>query len=182
MKRFAKLLLKILGWTIYDKPSEAVDKAIIVMGPHTSNYDFVIGRLAFWYYEINAKFLIKSDLFFPPLGWLLKALGGLPVYRNKHNRFTDQAVDLFSQHDSLYLVFTPEGTRKYNPNWKKGFYYIAQKAEVPIYIGYMDYPTKTGGILKVFHPTGDIEKDIAELKAELSRFKGRYPENGIRSN
>ncbi|HTO37424.1 MAG TPA: 1-acyl-sn-glycerol-3-phosphate acyltransferase [Brumimicrobium sp.] len=180
MKKFARVLLKIFGWTITDSP-EGVNKAIIVMGPHTSSFDFVIGRLAFWHYELNAKFLIKSELFFPPLGWLLKAMGGLPVSRNKHNKFTEQAAKFFEEHENLYLVFTPEGTRKYNPNWRKGFYYIALKANVPIYIGYMDYPTKTGGILKVFEPTGDIEKDFKYLKNELSQFRGKYPEQGIRS-
>lgn len=180
MKRFAIIMLKLLGWTIKDRPEEArADKAIIVMGPHTSNWDFIIGRLAFWYYELPARFLIKSDLFFPPLGWILKAFGGIPVHRNKHNHFTDQAAKYFEDNEQLYMVFTPEGTRKYNPNWKKGFYYIALKAQVPIYIGYMDYPTKVGGVLGVFEPTGDVEKDIAELKNILSQFKGKYPEKGI---
>ena len=78
------------------------------------------------------------------------------------------------------MVFTPEGTRSYNPNWKKGFYYIAIKAKVPIYMAYIDYEKKTGGFHGLFEPTGDIKKDIAFLKKELGQYKGRFPENGIR--
>lgn len=179
MRKLAFWILKMMGWTIKDKPI-GVDKAVIVMGPHTSNWDFIIGKLAFMHYRVKGRYLIKSELFFPPLGWLLKGLGGIPVYRGKNNKFTDQAAKYFEDNDSMYMVFTPEGTRSYSPNWKKGFYYISLKAKVPIYIGYMDYPTKTGGFLELFEPTGDVEKDIAFIKSELSQFRGKHPENGIR--
>ena len=78
------------------------------------------------------------------------------------------------------MVFTPEGTRSYNDKWKKGFYYIAQAANVPIYIGYIDYKKKIGGFHSLFEPTGDVEADIAYLKKVLSQYSGRFPENGIR--
>jgi 1-acyl-sn-glycerol-3-phosphate acyltransferase len=78
------------------------------------------------------------------------------------------------------MVFTPEGTRSYSPNWKKGFYYIAQKANVPIYIGYIDYKKKIGGFYPtLFQPTGNSDADIASLKEILSKYEGRFPENGI---
>ena len=86
---------------------------------------------------------------------------------------------MFEKSETLYLVFTPEGTRKYNDKWKKGFYYIAQKAQVPIYIAYIDYAKKTGGFDKLFEPTGDVEKDIKEIKQILSKYKGKFPEQGI---
>ena len=79
----------------------------------------------------------------------------------------------------MYMVFTPEGTRSYNADWKKGFYYIAQKAKVPIYLGYMDYEKKIGGFHGVFEPTGDVEKDIQDIKNILKQYKGRFPEKGI---
>lgn len=180
MGKIAKWVLKRMGWTIYDRP-EGIDKAVVVMGPHTSNWDFIIGKMAFMHYGVKGRYLIKSELFFPPLGWFLKAIGGIPINRKKNNNFTDQAIKYFQENDTMFMVFTPEGTRSYNPNWKKGFYYIALKAEVPIYIGYMDYPTKTGGFLEPFTPTGDIDKDIAFIKGKLSQFKGKYPEKGIRA-
>lgn len=179
MSRFAGWILRRLGWNISSQP-EGVKKAVVVMGPHTSNFDFIIGKLAFTRYGLPTTFLIKSDLFFPPLGWILKALGGVPVYRKKNNHFTDQAVRYFNENESMFMVFTPEGTRGYNPKWKKGFYYIALKAKVPIYIGYMDYKNKTGGFHGLFEPTGDIDKDIAFLKNELSQYTGKRPSQGIR--
>jgi 1-acyl-sn-glycerol-3-phosphate acyltransferase len=77
-------------------------------------------------------------------------------------------------------VFTPEGTRSYQPHWKKGFYYIAQSANVPIYIAYMDYKRKIGGFHSLFIPTGDVDADIRYIKNILSEYTGKVPENGIR--
>ncbi len=180
MRKFARFLLKTFGWKIDEHTPTGVKKAVIVMGPHTSNWDFVIGRMAFATYGVKVKLLIKKDLFFPPLGWILRAIGGIPVDRKKNNNITDFAVDQFNKNDEIYMVFTPEGTRSYNPDWKKGFYYIALKAKVPIYIAYIDYEKKTGGFHSLFEPTGDIQKDIAFIKKELSQYKGKNPENGIR--
>jgi 1-acyl-sn-glycerol-3-phosphate acyltransferase len=179
MKGFLFWVLKIAGWKIDDHVPTGIDKCVVVVGPHTSNWDFIIGRIAFLKYGVNAKFLIKKDLFFPPLGWILKAMGGLPVDRKQKNNITELAVKLFNEHEKLYLVFTPEGTRSYNPKWKRGFYYIAIKAQVPIYIAYMDYSKKIGGFERVFEPTGDADKDIEAIKVILSKYKGKFPENGI---
>jgi 1-acyl-sn-glycerol-3-phosphate acyltransferase len=179
MKYLARFILRIFGWKIDIHPPVGIQKCVVVMGPHTSNWDFIIGRFAFVMYGIKPKLLIKKSLFFPPLGWVLKAMGGIPVDRKKNNNLTDYACQLFKERDELYMIFTPEGTRKYNPNWKKGFYYIAQKANVPIYIGYMDYEKKTGGFDSLFVPTGDVHKDIDYIKSVLSKYKGKYPQNGI---
>jgi len=128
---------------------------------------------------VKPKILIKKELFFPPMGWVLRALGGIPVDRKKNNNITDLAVRIFEERDELFMIFTPEGTRSYNPNWKKGFYYIAQKAKVPIYIAYVDYSTKTGGFHSLFQPTGDVDKDIDYIKSVMGKFKGKFPENGV---
>lgn len=179
MKKIMRIILKLMAWKIDKHVPDGVKKAVIVMGPHTSNWDFVIGKMAFVTFGIKARFLIKKELFFFPFGLILKAMGGIPVDRKANNNFTEQAVDYFNNNESMYMVFTPEGTRKYNPNWKKGFYYIAQKAKVPIYIGYMDYERKIGGFHSLFQPTGDADKDILEIKEILKQYKGKFPENGI---
>lgn len=180
MKKIAAFLLWIMGWKVDKTAPEGVKKCVIVVGPHTSNWDFIIGRLAFKTYGVNARFLIKKELFFPPMGWILKAMGGIPVDRQGKNNVTNTAVRLFEENESMYIVFTPEGTRSYNPNWKKGFYHIARKANVPIYISYMDFERKIGGFYEPFTPTGDPDADIAYIKSVLSQFKGKYPEKGIR--
>jgi 1-acyl-sn-glycerol-3-phosphate acyltransferase len=179
LKYIARFIFWILGWKIDPNPPSNVKKCVVAMGPHTSNWDFILGRLAFFQYGVDAKFLIKKELFFFPLGLFLKFLGGVPVNRKKNSNMTEFAVDLFNKSESMYLVFTPEGTRAYNPHWKKGFYYIALKAKVPIYIGYVDYDKKIGGFHSLFEPTGNIENDFEDIKNILSKFKGRHPEKGI---
>ena len=88
MKKIASFIFWLIGWKIDQTTPLGIKKCVIVVGPHTSNWDFVLGRLAFAMYGVNAKFLIKKELFFPPLAWILKALGGLPVDRRKRNNLT----------------------------------------------------------------------------------------------
>ncbi|MBP5983374.1 MAG: 1-acyl-sn-glycerol-3-phosphate acyltransferase [Fluviicola sp.] len=173
-------ILRMFGWKIDPLPKDFRKKAVVVVGPHTSNWDFVVGKMTFVYYGINAKFLIKKELFFPPLGWLLKRMGGIPVDRARRANVTKQVVDYFNSSDECIVVFTPEGTRSYQPNWKKGFYYIAQNAQVPIYISYIDFKNKTGGFLSLMEPSGDVEQDLLTIKRAIFPFKGKFPENGIR--
>src|SRR5687767_1481787 len=107
MGKFFFWLIKLFGWRIDEHVPNGVKKAVVVMGPHTSNWDFVIGKIAFAQYKVNAKFLIKKDLFFFPLGYILKAMGGIPVDRKKNNNITDQAVKYFKDHEKCFMVFTP---------------------------------------------------------------------------
>jgi 1-acyl-sn-glycerol-3-phosphate acyltransferase len=179
MKKIVRFIFWVIGWKIDERAPEGIKKCVIVVGPHTSNWDFVLGKMAFITYGVNVRFLIKKELFFPPLGWILKAMGGVPVNRKQRNNLTETAVRFFNENESMYLVFAPEGTRSYNPNWKKGFYYIAQKANVPIYICYMDYKRKIGGFHSIFYPTGNANEDIKYIKGILREYKGRFPENGI---
>lgn len=178
MKKLVRFIFRIFGWKIDEKGPD-VPKAVIVIGPHTSNWDFIIGRLSFILYGLKGRYLVKKELFFPPLGWFLKGIGAIPVDRKQRSNLTDEAAKLFEQNESLYIVFSPEGTRAYNPNWKKGFYYIALKANVPIYICYMDYEKKIGGFHSLFYPTGDVDADILHIKSVLKNYKGRFPDQGI---
>jgi 1-acyl-sn-glycerol-3-phosphate acyltransferase len=181
MRKISRWLLKLFGWKMnYDVPA-GVKRSILVSAPHTSNWDFVWGRLALWSYGIDVKIIIKKEAFFFPLGCLLKKMGAIPVDRKGGSKnLTNQLAKLFLENEELCILFTPEGTRSYNPNWKKGFYYIAQKANVPIFLGYIDYERKIGGISHEFRITGNVEKDIEEIKAFYKQFKGKYPEQGVR--
>lgn len=179
MKKLFSVLLKLFGWKIIGGPPEGLDKCVVAVGPHTSNWDFIIGRMTFVIMGLKGKYLIKKELFFFPLGWILRKIGGIPVDRKKKNNMTDLASKMFQEEKRLYLVFAPEGTRSYNPNWKKGFYYIAVKAQVPIAIAFIDFSTKTGGFHSVFHPTGNVDEDINYIKNILKTYKGKYPEKGI---
>lgn len=181
MKRISTFILRLMGWKLnYDIP-EGVDRCVLVSAPHTSNWDFVIGRLAMWSFGIDVKILIKKELFFFPMGIFLKAVGGIPVDRKGgKTNITGQIAKKFAEQDKLCVLFTPEGTRSYNPNWKKGFYYLAIKADVPIFLGYIDYKHKTGGIKKKFVPSGDVNKDLEEIKTFYKDYSGKFPDQGVR--
>lgn len=179
MKKIAQFVLWVWGWKVEKNYPKEVKKCVIVVGPHTSNWDFVLGKLAFIVYGIKAKYLIKKEAFFFPFGYFLKKMGGIPVNRKERGNITSKAVDIFNQNEELYMVFTPEGTRSYNPNWKKGFYFIAHQAKVPIYICYMDYKNKKGGFHSLLIPSGNVDEDIKKIKSILKNYKGKFPENGI---
>jgi 1-acyl-sn-glycerol-3-phosphate acyltransferase len=176
MRKFYAFLLKALGW----KSALNVDippKSVICVAPHTSNRDFFIGMI--FYRSIIGKphFLMKKDWFFFPLGYFLKRLGGIPVNRKKKTFLSEQMVKLFNSNKYFQLAIAPEGTRKRNAQWKSGFYYIALNAGVPISLAYIDYWKKEIGVFDIFHPTGNVDKDIASIKQYYRHVRGRYPDD-----
>ena len=173
LQKLSSLILKMLGWTIMSEVPPSLKKAIVLQAPHTSMMDFVIGRMAFWHYGVKINLLVKKEAFNTWYGGLLKAVGGIPVDRQKSTKLVDQVAEKFDESESLFLVVTPEGTRTRVDNWKKGFYYIALKAQVPILVGFIDYPKKIGGIGPHVYPTGDFEKDMKEIEGYLRGFTGK---------
>ena len=103
-------------------------------------------------------------------------MGGIPVNRDKRTSLTDQVVEMFQTHDRFQVAITPEGTRKRVDEWKKGFYYIALKAQVPILIGYMDYGKKEVGIKEIFYPTGNADQDLAAIREKYKGVTACHPE------
>jgi len=173
----SKFILYLLGWKIQSEfPKEKIKKCIFIVAPHTSYSDFLIGRLAYFYLHINPKFLIKKTFFRFPFGPLLKAFGGMPVDRSKTRNLINQVVEIFNQNASVYLTITPEGTRKYNPNWQLGFYHIARAADVPVYLCYMDYKKRKGGIGPELKISGDIKKDFKIVEDFYKNMNAKYPE------
>ncbi len=180
VKRFSSFIFHSLGWKAEGDIPPEIKKYIIIAAPHTSNWDFFYGRLFFFMKGIPLKFFIKKEWYFFPFNYLFKALGGIPVNRSKNQNLTDQIAKAFDDYEELAILVPPEGTRSYNPNWKKGFYYISKKANVPIIVGYIDYENKIGGLGPVFNITEDVEKDVETLKKFYRNIKGKYPEKGVR--
>lgn len=173
---FARALLKLLGWKIVSVIPPGTKKCVIAVAPHTSYWDFAIGRLAYWLLGVKASFLIKKEAFRFPFKHLLLRMGGIPVDRGKSNRMVDEVVERFNNAESLVIVITPEGTRKPVKHWKKGFYHIAYQAKVPIALGYLDYKKKEGGVGKVIIPNGDIENQLKEIRDFYREMTPRHPE------
>lgn len=126
---------------------------------------------------MDSNFLMKKEWFFWPLGILFRRLGGIPVYRQKHMRMTDAMAEAAQEAEKFHLCITPEGTRKRVEEWKKGFYFIAQGAQIPILLYGIDYERKLIQCTKTIWPSGDIEKDMKEIKLYFKNFKGKRPEN-----
>lgn len=176
LKLLTRLILRIFGWQVVGGLPEGLKKCVLIVAPHTSNWDFVIGRLAFIVLGIRARFLIKKEIFKPHLAPLLRRLGGIPVDRSKSSQMVEQVAALFDRYDSLYVVITPEGTRKLVTNWKRGFYYIALKAHVPIALGYLDYKEKKCGIDHVMTTSGDFDEDFPAIESFYRGRHAKYPE------
>ena len=180
IKKLASFIFHSLGWKAVGEIPTGIKKYIILAAPHTSNWDFFYGRLFFLMKGMPIKFFIKKEWYFFPFKYLFNYLGGIPVNRKKKENLTDQVAASFKEHDEFVVMIPPEGTRSYNPNWKKGFYYIAKKANVPIILGYIDYEHKTGGLGPVFHITDNVENDIETIKKFYRNIKGKYPEKGVK--
>lgn len=169
------ILHSVLGWHA-EVTFPFRDKAIICVAPHTSNADFFIARLFYASKNRTARFLMKKEWFVWPISIWLHHIGGIPVWRDKKTSLTDRLAAYATSHDKFELAITPEGTRSLTAEWKKGFYYIALKAKLPIQLYALDYERKMIVGTKELIPSGDIDTDMRDIKLYYSNFKGRHPE------
>ena len=173
---YSFIYYRLLGWKMNVSVPD-YNKCVVCAAPHTTNLDLFIGKLFYGAWGRKTSFMMKKEWFFFPLGILFKAVGGIPVNRGRKTSLVDQMVQAFKNSKKFHLAITPEGTRKPNPHWKKGFYYIALKAGVPIVLVGIDYPSKTISATKAIMPSGDMEKDMREIKLYYKNFTGKHPEN-----
>jgi 1-acyl-sn-glycerol-3-phosphate acyltransferase len=171
----ASIVLKLFGWravgSLADQP-----KCVIVVAPHTSNWDFAVLVLVALALRLKVTWMGKHTLFRPPFGWIMRRLGGLPIDRRMRHNMVDQVIESFRTHNRQVLAIPPEGTRKRAPYWRSGFYYIALGAQVPIAFGFADYRRKVGGIGGVITPSGDVDADMAIIRDFYSEIIGKRPD------
>lgn len=178
MKWISALVFKIIGWKIKGRIPPEIKKCVILAAPHTSNMDFFIGRLAYFILDVPVKFLIKKEAFKNPVfNKLLLKMGGIPVDRGRSSKLVDELAVLFEKHDTLNMVITPEGTRRLVHQWRKGFYYIALKANVPIALGFADYAKKEAGFGPLLYPSGDFDADFETIREFYRHKTAHRPEN-----
>lgn len=171
-------ILKFAGWKV-EITAPRRDKCVICVAPHTSNWDFILGLLAYYSLGRKANFLMKKFWFFFPLKYLLKALGGIPVKpKGSGGHLTESIIESFNSRQYMNLAVTPEGTRSATEHWRTGFLRIARGAGVPVQLGVIDYKNKLILIKEEFQPTGVIETDMEMVKAYYSNFADAalYPE------
>ncbi len=170
-----KAWLRAFGWKIEGGAPE-VRKAVVVAAPHTSWWDFPFTLATSSALGLEMSWLGTHTLFRPPVGAVMRWLGGVSVDRSKRSDMVSTVIDILNAHQELFLVLSPEGTRRRASRWKTGFYHIALGAKVPIVLGYLDYRTKTAGLGEVFWPSGDIQADMKKIRAFYTGIQGRHPE------
>lgn len=179
MKSFCRFVLRVIRWRIVGETVYPT-KCVICVAPHTSNWDLLLGLLVYTSMGRKAYFLIKKDWFFFPLNFLFKSLGGIPVDRSVNNSLTDQMAEEFKKRKEFQIAITPEGTRQGNREWKKGFYYIALAANVPIVVVALDYKKKEVNFKKVLYPSGNIDVDMPIIRTFYEGVTARHPEKFIK--
>ncbi len=176
-KNFGRLILGLFGWKLNVPWRFRIKKAVMIGAPHTSNWDIVFSLAGMWAAGYRPRFFIKKEWtenFF--VGWLIRWLGGIGVDRSKRNNLVEYSVEMLNQTDDLILLVPAEGTRSRVPAWKKGFYYIALKADLPVILAYLDYRKKEAGVGDVMKLTGDFEKDMEKIERFYKHIHPKYPE------
>ncbi len=175
-RRLCGWILRRAGWTVEVVPPDR-PKGVVIVYPHTSNWDFVVGYLAKVASGLGLRWIGKEALFRPPLGVLFRALGGIPVRRGARAGLVAQLVAQYARRERLWIAVAPEGTRARVDHWKSGFYRVALAAKVPIGLASIDYARRRVELRTYVDLTGDPEVDLACFRERYAGVHGLYPEN-----
>lgn len=174
-KWLARWFLERTGWKI-DSDAPREKRFILVGAPHTSNWDFFYFIAIITLLDVKISWMGKRALFAPPLGWIMRRLGGIPVGRNMRADVVSRMAGIFAERKDFALAIAVEGTRSRTSHWKSGFYHIARAADVPVVLGYLDYSRRRGGFGPTVHLTGDIPRDMDRIREFFTDKVGRHPE------
>mgnify|MGYP002639473766 CR=1 FL=1 len=165
---------RLLGWKITgDFKEREIKKVVMIVVPHTSWHDFYIAVFTRKALGVMVNFVGKKELFTWPFGYYFRWMGGAPLDRSKNQNKVEAIAEIFNSKDEFRLAMAPEGTRKKVKEWRTGYYYIAEKAKVPIMPVSFNYTTKTVTIGDPFYTTGDLDKDTKFLKKFYAGVEGK---------
>jgi 1-acyl-sn-glycerol-3-phosphate acyltransferase len=173
-RALALLALRITGWRI-EGEFPNLPQFVVIVAPHTSNWDFFVGVMAMFAIGFRGTFLGKHTLFRWPVGAPMRWLGGVPVDRGSPHNVVQQAIDYFRARPQLILALSPEGTRKKMPAWRTGFWYVAKGADVPIVPAAFDYPARRIRIFAPVFPGDHIDADLARLRSCYDARMAMHP-------
>ena len=177
LRLISRVMLKIIRWRVIGSLPEEQRKYVLIVAPHTSNWDFILFIFTVSVLRLQPSVLIKSSLFIGPLGWFLRYCGAIPVNRTQANSLVDYITGIYTERDEFVLIITPEGTRSANPNWKRGFHHVATKAEVPILVVSVDSTNRVIAIEGLMEPSDDVAADMLKLKQLFDSKSGLKPKN-----
>ena len=173
----SKISLKIIRWRVDGSLPTDHKKYVLIVAPHTSNWDFILFIFAVSVLRLQPSVLIKHTLFIGPLGWFLRYCGAIPVNRKQAGSLVTYISDIYAAKEEFVLIITPEGTRSPNAKWKRGFHHVATTAGVPILVVYVDSARRKIGVEGLMQPSEDIDADIQTLKTFFDTKKGLKPQN-----
>lgn len=170
----SRAYLKATGWTVTGHLPPEARKSVFIAAPHTSNWDLPLTLMVAFSLRLHPHWMGKASIFRQPFNGVMRWLGGIPVERSKSTNLVESSAQAIRDADGpVQLIVPPEGTRSKTREWKTGFYHIARSAQVPIVLAYMDYSRKRSGLGPLFEPTGDVEADMASIKAFYKPYKGK---------
>lgn len=180
---FARATLRLFGWTVQFEGLPGTH-GIVIVYPHTSNWDFVVGLLAKWSVGVPFRFVGKESLFRgvtgATLGRLMRAWGGMPVNRRDASGAVEQIAALMQAQPWCWLGISPEGTRAYRDTLRSGFYFLALRLDLPVGLGYIDFPSRRIGVTRFVRMSGDLRRDLALLRAAYRGTTGKRPAQASR--
>lgn len=174
MRAMGSGVLRALGWHIEGAIPD-VPRFVVIVAPHTSNWDFVVGAAAMFALDLDLSFLGKHTLFRGPLGVAMRAMGGIPVDRASAHGVVAAAVAAFRSRERLVLAIAPEGTRKPVERLKSGFLHIARGAGVPILLVAIDGKSRCIRLGPLVEPASDIEAELARIERHYRDVRGWRP-------
>ena len=172
-KLLARIFLYLTGWEPVGT-KVADNKVVLVAAPHTSNWDLAYLLAITCVLDTRVSWIGKHTMFWWPLGPILRALGGLPIRRDRPEQVVEQIVRTFNEAETVSLTIAPEGTRSYAPYWKSGFYRIAKAAGVPIQLGFVDYARRKAGFGPTLIPSDDLRADMDKIRAFYADKAARH--------
>ena len=168
-----KMLMRLSGWR-FEGVLPDVPKIVIAVAPHTTNWDFVIGVMVLWALDIKISFLGKHTLFRGLFGKWMRSIGGIPVERESTHGVVGDVVQAFAHADRMVLALAPEGTRRLDRGFRKGFIYIAHGAAVPILLAYFDFSRKIIGFGPMLNTSGDADRDLERILDFYRPVQGKF--------
>jgi len=175
MRTVSGKILQQLGWKITGDYS-GLQKSVTIFAPHTAHVDFFYGKLGYSELGVKFKFLSKKELFFFPMNLIMKALGSIPVRGVKGQNAIYRSAEMLNNADELHIVVSPEGWIKRVTKWNKGFFYMAQKAKVPIVVSTLDYAKKEMGVKAIIYDTSNFNTVMEEINRIYKNVQGKNPE------
>ena len=176
LRAISIVILKILKWQT--RGGELPHQKFVLIGaPHTSNWDFPLMLMVVLKLRLRIFWMGKHTLFPFPFSGFMKWLGGIQINRSASHNVVRETVRQFKENKDLVVLVPREGTRSRVAKLKTGFYHIANMAEVPILMGYVNAEKKEAGFADFFYPTGDVEGDLGKIREFYRPIKGLIADN-----